>query len=326
MTDLRLAMIGCGQIAEFHAPAFREAGFELAAVCSRPGSERLDPFAERHGIPRRFDRLADLLAARSEWDAALVAVPVDATLEVLTGLLETGAPVLVEKPVTRHSAEVQPLVSRDLPIIVGYNRRFYPMVNEAREEAAVGGPFLARMELPEGVRVSSAPDDPRYLDRVFTNSVHGFDMLRFVFGDLRVAHVHRIVGDAGVLYGFAAMLEADGGAIEVTGAWQAPANFALTIDRPGRRVELRPFESGQVYEGMEVVQPTAERPLRSYRPKHVRTMGLEGNDVRFKPGFVAQAQALAALARGEDPGHAARLVDTYEALRLAEQFVGEAYA
>ncbi|MCH8882342.1 MAG: hypothetical protein IIA41_02460 [SAR324 cluster bacterium] len=72
--------------------------------------------------------------------------------------------------------------------------------------------------------------------------MHGFDMLRFVFGDLRVAHVQRVVDDTGVMYGFSAMLEADGGAIEVTGNWQAPANFALTIDRPGRRVDapLRP--------------------------------------------------------------------------------------
>ena len=74
MTRTRVAFIGCGDIAEFHAPAFRAAGFDIAAVCSRPESTRLRSFGERHSIPLVFNRITDLLDAREEWDALLIAV------------------------------------------------------------------------------------------------------------------------------------------------------------------------------------------------------------------------------------------------------------
>ena len=105
--------------------------------------------------------------------------------------------------------------------------------------------------------------------------------------------------------------------------WQTPANFGLSLHRPGRRFEVLPFEAATVYEGMEVTEPTEEVPIRSYRPKPVERVGLDGMDYRFKPGFVAQAQALAAMVRGRDPGPAARLEDAHAVLNLAERLAGQ---
>ena len=121
----RLAIVGCGDIAEFHAPACREAGLELTAVCSRAGSTRLASFADRHGIPLVFEDVEKLLAASDDWDALLIAVPVDVTLSVLVSALDSHKPILVEKPVARRSSDLLPLINRSLPVIVGYNRRYY---------------------------------------------------------------------------------------------------------------------------------------------------------------------------------------------------------
>jgi predicted dehydrogenase len=74
---------------------------------------------------------------------------------------------------------------------------------------------------------------------------------------------------------------------------------------------------------MEVVEPTPETPIRTYTPKMARRVELDQRDRDFKPGFYAQARALAAIVRGEDPGPAARLEDAYRVLELAEQLVGE---
>lgn len=325
MTGPRLAFIGCGNIAEFHAPACRAAGLDLVAVCSRPGSPRLRSFAERHCIPLVFDHTSELFHAREEWDALLIAVPIGATLDILVCALETKAPILVEKPVAWRSKDLMPLIHRQLPVIVGYNRRFYQTVQEAQREVADGPPLLAHLALPEALpSPSQSSNDPSYLGPFFWNSVHGLDLARFVLGDLHLVHVQRLKDPAGVILGLTAVLTTDRGDIlELTSHWQVPANFSLTLDRAGRRFDIRPFEAATIYEGMEVTEPTEENPIRSYRPKPVAKVELDEVDRRFKPGFVAQAHALAALARGESPGPAARLEDAYAILELAEQLVGQ---
>lgn len=123
--ELRLAMVGCGNIAEFHAPACRAAGFDLVAVCGRPGSARAATFAARHGIPRVCGDVDELLARRAEWDVVIVAVSVEPTLDVVRKFLDCRAPMLVEKPVALRSAELSPLLESARPVLVGYNRRFY---------------------------------------------------------------------------------------------------------------------------------------------------------------------------------------------------------
>lgn len=156
--------------------------------------------------------------------------------------------------------------------------------------------------------------------------MHGLDLLRFIFGDVAVAHVERAASPSGALRGFAAVLtSARGDIMQLSANWQAPANFRLAIDRPGRRVELRPFEQANLYEGMEVLEPTAERPIRSYRPKAAGAISLDDADRQFKPGFLRQAEALAALARGDQPAHAARLPDAHAAITLAEALAGQTY-
>ena len=325
MPSPRIAFIGCGNIAEFHAPAFRAAGFDLAAVCSRPESPRLRPFAQRHNIPLVFDEASELLEARKEWDALLIAVSIDATLETLMCALEAGAPVLVEKPVAWRSEDLVPFLYRRLPVIVGYNRRFYRTVQKAREEVLNGPPLLARLELPEAVVApNQLSDDLSYLRPFFGNSVHGLDMVTYVFGDLELVEVQRLTGPEGTIRGLSAVLtSARGDILHFTGNWQAPANFSLTLDRPGRRFEVRPFEAATIYEGMDVTPPTAENPVRTYKPKQVSTVGLEDVDFRYKPGCVNQALALAALVRGDDAGEAARLEDAHAALVMAEGLAGQ---
>jgi hypothetical protein len=84
-------------------------------------------------------------------------------------------------------------------------------------------------------------------------------MARFVFGPLHIRHVERLQDQTGVLSGFAAVLvSARGDVVQVTANFAAPSNFSLTLDRPGRRYEVRPFEKATIFSGMEVVEPTPE--------------------------------------------------------------------
>ena len=327
MAKPRLGIIGCGRISEFHASACREAGFELAVVCSRPGSVRLRPFAQRYGIPLVFDTVEELLQADGEWDALLIAISIEDTLDVLTLAVESAAPILVEKPVAFRSADVMPLMDRGSNVIVGYNRRFYRTVQAARTEARNHGPLLANLTVPELVVSPRTPEeDPQYLKPFFGNTVHGLDLARFVLGPLSVEHVQRLTNPSGTIIGLAATLVAkNGSVVQFTANWGVPANFSLTLDRPGHRLELCPFEEATIYEGMKVQEPNAETPIRTYSPSEVGRVHLEEIDRRFKPGFVEQAKALLALFRGEPPGPAARLEDAYQVLEQSEQLVGQTY-
>ncbi len=311
--------MGSGGIAEFHVPALRAAGFEIAAVCGTPGSERAREFAARHEIEHVVHDTAVMLAARESWDALVIAIAIDATLDVLLEAVETGAPVLCEKPVSYQAAALLPLLGRALPVQVAYNRRFYRTIAAARDEVRNGPPVMATLTLPESVGVDGADGMLHF----FSNSVHGLDMARFVFGDVEIVAVERARDERGQPCGVAALLRsARGDLLQFVGNWGTPANFALTIDRPGRRLELRPLEAGAVFTGMEVVEPTAEVPLRSYRPQQTERVDLDEVDARLKPGFFQQAQAFARLCRGDDPAPAATLEDAHAALALAEALAG----
>lgn len=320
----RLAILGGGAIADFHAPACRRAGFELAAVSSSPGSTTVAGFAERHGVAQVFDGPGALLAAREAWDAVLIAVPTVETLEVFEAALDTGAPILVEKPVALRSADLEPFMGRDLPVIVGYNRRFYRPAREARERAVADPPPLAHLQLPEGIAAPEEPDRTRrYLENLFINSVHGLDLAAYVLGGLEVETVARAFNAGGNIVGLKAMMRSPEGTIlSLDANWGVPANYALALDWPGRRLELRPFEVAALYEGMEVHEPTPETPVRRYLPKVVETVQLDPVDAELKPGFAGQAEAFMRLCRGEDPAPAARLEDAHVQLRICEALAG----
>jgi predicted dehydrogenase len=211
--------------------------------------------------------------------------------------------------------------------MVGYNRRFYAAAIRAKEEASSAHGWLANLVLPEGVRTPDHPEDnPEYLAPFFANSVHGLDLAQFILGDLTVSHVDRTYNPGGAITGLAAQLRAKSGAIlQFTANWGTPANYSFTLDRPGRRYEMKPLEMASVYEGMDVVDPTPEIPLRSYQPRVIEKIDLTPDDLAFKPGFVAQAYAFAAMIHGGDSGPAAGLEDAFAVLELAEQLTGTVF-
>lgn len=323
----RVGLVGVGAISDWHVRALRHAGLDVTAVAARAGSPRLRDFAARHGIATIFPRWEDLLEARRTWEGLLIATHTDVTPAVLDAALPLAVPTLVEKPVAWMSARIAELSARAHPrVMVGFNRRFYRSVNFVRDEALAGPPLLAHLALPEAVDVQAAPKGGRpYWELFFANSCHGLDLLRFVFGPLHVGHVERMRGKNGNVQGLAATLSSvRGDVIQVTGNWGAPANFALSLDRAGRRVELRPFELATVYESMDVLEPSEEVPVRRYTPRVKDRVMLDDVDRQEKPGFVRQAEAFRAMVEGRAQSSlAATLDDAAAALRLAEDLLGE---
>lgn len=323
----RVGLVGVGPISDWHVQALRAAGLEVTAVATRAGSLRLQEFASRHLIALAFDRWEAMLAEPRHWDALVVATHTDGTPAVLSRAFELRVPVLVEKPVAWTSARLAKLdaLAHD-KIMVGFNRRFYRTVTVAREEVANGPPLLARMSLPESINAVQDRGEARpYWEPFFSNSCHGLDLLRFIFGPLEIRTVHRLQLKTGQRYGLSATLQSSrGDIVELTCNWGTPANFALTLDRPGRRVELLPFELATVYEGMDVVEPSMEFPIRRYLPRVKDRITLEDVDAKHKPGFFQQAAAFRRLIdEGRRSPTSATLEDARAAIKLCEELLGQ---
>jgi predicted dehydrogenase len=323
----RIGLIGAGIIAASHVPALRAVGLEVTGVGARPGSKHVEDFAATHAIARVFDSWQSMLAQPDQWDALVVTTWPDGTPEILEAAMPLNLPILVEKPVAWNSVRYRPLLAQPHDhVIVGYNRRFYPMVQAARQEVENGPPLIAQLTLPTNVLLLDEPDPSgRYMQEFYESvSALGIDLTRYILGDLKVDYVKRLMSPAGNVTGLAAVLSTDrGDIVQLTCNWNTSANYALSLNRPKRRFELLPFEVGNIYEGMEVQPPSDDYPIRRYLPKPVERINLVGDDLQYKPGFVGQAQALRTMIEGgQPPAFAARLEDALAVTHLCEELTG----
>jgi predicted dehydrogenase len=102
----RLGVVGSGSIVPFHLDALKAAGFEITNIGSRPGSEKTSALAAKFGA-QALESWQEVVA--SDVDAFLIAPETSVTPEILAAAIETGKPILVEKPVAYSSAEVTAL-------------------------------------------------------------------------------------------------------------------------------------------------------------------------------------------------------------------------
>lgn len=143
---LRIALIGCGKIAEQHVEAIhRLRGARVIGACDR---ERLmaEQLAERHRIPHVSSDLAELLA-EARPDVVHVTTPPASHLPIALQSLEAGCHVYVEKPFTLTAREAVRLTEearrRGLKLTAGHNLQYTPEMIDARrliEQGFLGGP------------------------------------------------------------------------------------------------------------------------------------------------------------------------------------------
>ena len=136
-----IVILGAGGIVrDAHLPAYRKAGFPVAAICDRDLG-RARALADEYGIAHVFASVAeavDAAPADAVFDVALVPDQFAATLEALPD----GAAVLIQKPLGNSLAEARALVDlchrKNLTAAVNTQLRFAPQVAGARELIASG--------------------------------------------------------------------------------------------------------------------------------------------------------------------------------------------
>jgi predicted dehydrogenase len=148
--ELRLGLVGCGAIAEWHHDAIdRRAERTRVTATVDPDRSRAEALAARSSaVP--YGSLDDALAADA-FDAALVMVPHHRHEEVATAVLGAGRHLLLEKPIA-HTVEAAERIlaagaAADVVFQVAENAQFWPEVVEVQRliaEGAIGEVISAR--------------------------------------------------------------------------------------------------------------------------------------------------------------------------------------
>ena len=142
---LRIAIVGCGKIADQHAMQIqRIKDCEIAAVCDREPL-MAKQLCERFPIKQRFSDVTELLK-QGRPDVVHITTPPESHFEVAKLCLEQGAHVYVEKPFTVYAEQAQELVElaekKGLKLTVGHNEQFSHAARRMRtlvQEGYLGG-------------------------------------------------------------------------------------------------------------------------------------------------------------------------------------------
>ncbi len=136
----RVAIVGCGQIADAHVHEARRAGARVVAVCDLAAA-MAEQAAARLGVPSWFDDV-EVMLERARPDVVHVTTPPASHLPVARVALAHGAHVYVEKPLTVDLAEAGALAEAarraGRQVCAGHNLAFDPVVLRLRRLVAEG--------------------------------------------------------------------------------------------------------------------------------------------------------------------------------------------
>jgi predicted dehydrogenase len=138
---LRVAIVGCGKIADLHVHAIRRAPeCRIVSLCDQE-ILMARQLGERFGISECFSDLAKMLEAASP-DVVHITTPPQVHFCLAQQCLDSGSHVYLEKPFTVTSQEADSLIkfaeSRGLKLAAGHNSQFTHEMLEMRRLIELG--------------------------------------------------------------------------------------------------------------------------------------------------------------------------------------------
>jgi len=212
MTKLRIGFLGAGYIAGVHASILaRDARVQIVAVHDVQ-KDRAEQLARATGASVAHS-VAEVLAA---CDAVYLATPNTEHTELAILAAGTGQHVFCEKPMATSLDEAsRVLAAADKSgrvFQVGHNRRFAPVYAELKRMLSeTHAPHSAHVKMNRGELLNPEwVGDPKLTGGfLYETTIHMFDMLRFLFGDVRSVeavgskHEYAETDDFSVLLAFA---------------------------------------------------------------------------------------------------------------------------
>lgn len=314
---MRIGILGLGRIGAFHAETLSGLDVVESLVLTDPFAQAAKSAAERFG-GEVVDSPEALLAAGV--DGIVVAAATDAHPGLILAGVEAGIPVFCEKPVAKHMSEgvevLKAVEGSDVPIQIGYNRRFDTGFVNAR--AAVQSGELGKLHTVRSTTLDPAPPPAAYIAAsggIFRDcSVHDFDIIRWVTGR-EVVEVYAVGGNRG------ADFIKEAGDADTTGAILTLDDGTIAVISNSRhnargydvRMEIHGF-TDSIAVGLE-----DKLPLRSVEPGVTFPAGTPHDFFmdRFTAAYRAELTAFTEVVAGTRPSPCT-IADALEAGWIAE--------
>ncbi|UYM05395.1 Gfo/Idh/MocA family protein [Solicola gregarius] len=313
---MRIGLVGAGRIGAMHAEIL--AGMEeLSVTVADADAERARSVADKAGLgyARSVDELLD-----QPLDGVVIAAATNSHPTLIRRAVERRVPVFCEKPVAPDVAGTLEVIAAiegtDVPVQIGFQRRFDAGYVNAREEIASGR--LGWLHTLRSTTLDPAPPPEEYVASsggIFIDcAVHDFDSLRWVTGR-EVASVYATGSNRGAPF-FTEHGDVDTASATLRFDDDALAVVSVTrYNAAGYDIRLEAFGSdGSVSTGLD-----DKTPLRSTEPGSTFPSGpaYTAFPERFADAYVAELAAFVRLAHdgGESP---CAPVDALEAFYIAE--------
>ena len=178
MPDLRVAVVGVGGIARrVHIPTLVAMPECKLTTLVDINTTVLAQVAGQFNVPRRFASVDEFLA-KPEVDCAFVVTGPDAHAGPVVSLLRAGLDVFCEKPLARNLKDVRAMVQAtadaDRLLMAGFNRRFMPVYNAAKDAFADRQLELLSIEKNKGGNEYRA---------LVSDGIHMVDAMRWYCGE-----------------------------------------------------------------------------------------------------------------------------------------------
>lgn len=185
---LRFGIIGTGRIGDMHARLVALQPDASVTWCYDVFEDSARQTAEAMGA--RATTNLDALLGAEDVDAVLIASPTNTHVEMILRAAEAGKAILCEKPIDVDIDKVEEcrekLQAFDVPLQLGFNRRFDPSHAGVRDAVARGE--IGALELLVITSRDPGPPPPRPIleacGGLFRDTtIHDMDMARFVLGE-----------------------------------------------------------------------------------------------------------------------------------------------
>jgi predicted dehydrogenase/nucleoside-diphosphate-sugar epimerase len=149
---LRVALVGCGRIADVHVEALRPVPDAILVACCDLDVAVARAFASKHGIPRAYADVETMLI-QSAPDVVHLLTPPESHRALVEACAHHGAHVYVEKPLASNEADARAILeaaeAARIQVCPGHNRLFDPQFLEMRrrvESGEIGRVLAVRAE------------------------------------------------------------------------------------------------------------------------------------------------------------------------------------
>jgi predicted dehydrogenase len=312
MSTLKVGLIGAGSAARRHLDVLKSLpNVEVVGASSR-SAERLKKLSSDYRISNTFLNNDEMLVTVKP-DAVVIAVSAANTYDVASQCIKHDTSALIEKPPGLTAIQTAGLLEAskkvDGQFMVGLNRRFYGVIQNAKSVIEAAGKLVSVMvQYTEDLGAVGARNihPPEVLEHwLAADAIHCIDLLRFFAGDAQEVHAMSSVWRDRAPNSYGALIRFKTGTIgHFISNWTSPGRWQAILYGFDVRVDVSPLEEARI----------------TRRDGSISDVPKDAMDAKFIPGFYGQDSYFLDHVRRNTPIErpAANLADALETMRLVE--------